>query len=161
MGGAAVCDATAGGWRLISVGHQLRAAARWVRASLLLPAASALVVAGMVLTGWGIDPGTGTGEAVATNLRAPWDVLCVRGPEGRELLAVTAHHGDKLVFLDAVSLHWVADISTAQYPYELALAPDGDRLYVVSYGGAVGGRLLAVDLATLTPLWRTGTGKGS
>src|SRR5680860_1772060 len=53
MGGAAVCDATAGGWRLISVGHQLRAAARWVRASLLLPAASALVVAGMVLTGWG------------------------------------------------------------------------------------------------------------
>src|SRR5660397_285400 len=54
MGGAAVCDATAGGWRLISVGHQLRAAARWVRASLLLPAAYALVVAGMVLTGWGI-----------------------------------------------------------------------------------------------------------
>src|SRR5680860_394361 len=53
MGGAAVCDATAGGWRLISVGHQLRAAARWVRASLLLPAAYALVAAGMVLTGWG------------------------------------------------------------------------------------------------------------
>src|SRR5680860_873808 len=53
MGGAAVCDATAGGWRLISVGHQLRTAARWARASLLLPAAYALVVAGMVLTGWG------------------------------------------------------------------------------------------------------------
>jgi len=269
MGGAAVCDATAGGWRLISVGHQLRAAARWVRASLLLPAASALVVAGMVLTGWGIvswvltpgfvaaplaplsvapasvaglalterdayvvggepkdllqdreegrlyvsdfrrgevavvdhgrglvekrlsapdrpaglalsadgsslyiagygadevwrmNPETGTVEAVATNLRAPWDVLCVRGPEGRELLAVTAHHGDKLVFLDAVSLHWVADISTAQYPYGLALAPDGNTLYTLSYGGVNGGRLLAVNLGTLAPLWRTRTGKGS
>ena len=110
---------------------------------------------------WRMNPETGTVEAVATNLRAPWDVLCVRGPEGRELLAITAHHGHELVFLDAVSLQRMARISTAQYPYELALAPDGDRLYVVSYGGAVGGRLLAVDLATLTPLWRTGTGKGS
>src|SRR5680860_474984 len=269
MGGAAVCDATAGGWRLIGVGHQLRTSARWARASLLLPAAYALVVAGMVLTGWGtvswvltpgfaaaplaplsvapasaaglalterdayvvggdpkyllqdpgkgrlyvsdfrngevaavdtdrglvekrlpapagpvglalstdgsslyiagygadevwrVDPETGVVQGVATGLKAPWDILLVEGPGGRELLAVTAHHEEKLVFLDAVSLELVASISTAEYPYGLALAPDGNTLYTLSYGGVNGGRLLAVNLGTLAPLWRTRTGKGS
>src|SRR5680860_1576686 len=128
MGGAAVCDATARGWRLIGVGHQLRAAARWVRASLalLLPAAYALVVAGMVLTGWGIVSWALTPGFAAAPL-APLAPLSV-APASAAALALTEREA----------------YVVGGDPKYLLQDPDKGRLYVSDFRN---GEVAVVDTA--------------
>lgn len=98
---------------------------------------------------------------VVTGIADPWSLELVTGPGGRELLAVTEHHGEAVAFFDPVTLRREQSVGTAAYPYHLAVDPARGRLYVASYGGARGGELLAVDLATLAPAWRRTTGKGT
>src|SRR5680860_1379402 len=166
MGGAAVCDATAGGWRLISVGHQLRTAARWARASLLLPAAYALVVAGMVLTGWGtvswvLTPGfaaaplaplapLSVAPASAAGLALTERDAYVVGGEPKDLLQdreegrlyVSDFRRGEVAVVDRGRGLVEKRLSAPDRPAGLALSADGSSLYIAGYGADEGGELL-------------------
>lgn len=106
-----------------------------------------------------LDSGTGRVRAVRSHVEAPWDVKTVRGPGGRELVAVTEHHGDSVTFVDPVTLAQVARVPTGYYPYQMDVA--AGVLYVAVYGGKDGGEITAIDLATLKELWTTSAGQGS
>ncbi len=108
-----------------------------------------------------IDVATGAHTATSTDVSAPWALLLIDVPGRGTLLAVTEHHADRVSFLDPGSLHRVAQLPTAYYPYQMDVDPVARRLYVVSYGGRSGGELMAVDLVTLTRLWVRATGGGS
>ncbi len=121
-----------------------------------------------------VDLSSGRVVARAVGLEHPWALATVTGPGGREVLAVTENSADRVTFLGIEGigglqegersgsegvLARVGEVATAYYPYHFDVATG--ILYVVSYGGRQGGRVDAVDLATLARMWKTGTGKGS
>ncbi len=118
-----------------------------------------------------VDLSSGRVVARAVGLEHPWALATVTGPGGREVLAVTENSADRVTFLgiEGIGAHKkgrggsegvlprVGEVATAYYPYHFDVATG--ILYVVSYGGRQGGRVDAVDLATLARMWKTGTGR--
>ena len=108
-----------------------------------------------------LDLDSGGLETVITGVSAPWDIALVPGPGGTTLLAVTEHHADQVSFFNASSFAKLASIETDFFPYTMALDASAGRLYVASTGGRGSGQLMAVDLATLKPVWHRLTAQGA
>lgn len=59
--------------------------------------------------------------------------VLVISADGRTLFALDQGNW-RVVILDAAKLERIASISTGNYPYSLALSPDGSKLYVINSG---------------------------